>query len=237
VYILVEQVSVSVTGGDVPQVIKTRRLDNGSPDVVEGVLDRPISFGETSTFTFDDGVATNVVSYTYSSEGACCFGDGVRVEDIGCIAQGGSFASGASCEEARACCFNDGACLSLAPICCELADGAPLSPETSCEGDLDGDTVDAVCGDGCPVDSLKLEPGLCACGVADDDTVADCNDQCAGRDDTRDFDNNNIPDCTEFFPIPTVSAWGLVALTLSLAIGAKIAFRRRSRCIFHPTRR
>ncbi len=47
--------------------------------------------------------------------------------------------------------------------------------------DSDGDGV-RDCSDGCPLDPLKLAPGQCGCGVADDDTdgdgAADCNDGC-----------------------------------------------------------
>jgi len=67
-YVYVDDVSVEVTGGVTPVVLQTRRLDNGSPDRVEIVLDRPIPVDQTTRFTFDDGVAVNVVSYTYLSQ-------------------------------------------------------------------------------------------------------------------------------------------------------------------------
>ena len=47
-------------------VIATRRLDNGPPDLVEIVLDRPIPYNATTRFTFNDGVAVNVVEYTFA---------------------------------------------------------------------------------------------------------------------------------------------------------------------------
>jgi len=65
-YVYVDEITVDVTGGDAPEVIQTRRLDNGPPDTVEIVLDRPIPMGETTTFTFDDGVAVNVIEYTFA---------------------------------------------------------------------------------------------------------------------------------------------------------------------------
>ena len=47
--------------------------------------------------------------------------------------------------------------------------------------DTDGDLT-ADCNDGCPLDPLKLLPGICGCGVSDVDTdgdlTADCNDGC-----------------------------------------------------------
>jgi len=47
--------------------------------------------------------------------------------------------------------------------------------------DTDGDGT-ADCIDQCPEDFLKLEPGVCGCGVtdadADKDGIADCTDNC-----------------------------------------------------------
>ena len=55
-------------------------------------------------------------------------------------------------------------------------------PCGSCTTDTDGDNI-ADCGDPCPADPLKTDPGTCGCGVADTDTdldgTADCNDLCA----------------------------------------------------------
>ncbi len=41
-------------------------FDNGPPDVVEIVLDRPIPYNATTRFTFNDGVAVNAVEYTFA---------------------------------------------------------------------------------------------------------------------------------------------------------------------------
>jgi hypothetical protein len=65
-YVFVDEISVDVTEGLAPIVTKTRRLDNGEPDVVEIVLDQPIPFDATTTFTLDDGVAVNVIEFTYA---------------------------------------------------------------------------------------------------------------------------------------------------------------------------
>ena len=48
-----------------PIVVQTRRGNNQEPETVQIVLDGPIPEGETTTFTFDDGEAINVVEYTY----------------------------------------------------------------------------------------------------------------------------------------------------------------------------
>jgi len=68
-YVYIDEIAVAVNGaplpGGNPRVIATRRLDNGPPDVVEVVLDRPIPRDRVITFTFDDGVAENVIQYRY----------------------------------------------------------------------------------------------------------------------------------------------------------------------------
>ncbi|MCC7014155.1 MAG: thrombospondin type 3 repeat-containing protein [Planctomycetes bacterium] len=80
------------------------------------------------------------------------------------------------------------------------------------QGDIDGDNVGDVC-DGCPNDPAKASPGVCGCGVADNDSdgdgTPDCNDGCpndpsktspgacgCGVADT-DSDADGIPDCTD----------------------------------------
>lgn len=64
-YVTIDQITVELAGGgDPPVVIKTRRLLNGDPETVEIVLDRPLVIGQTTTFTLNDGTATNVVEYT-----------------------------------------------------------------------------------------------------------------------------------------------------------------------------
>jgi len=76
------------------------------------------------------------------------------------------------------------------------------------------------------MDSNKLAPGQCGCGVLDTDSdfdsVADCIDQCPDADDRIDADGNGVPDCAQFQPIPTASTWGLGILTLLLLIVAKL---------------
>ena len=66
-----------------------------------------------------------------------------------------------------------------------------------CEPDADDDGTIDDC-DGCPNDANKLEPGVCGCGLPDDDTdgdtVLDCNDVCPGFDDLQDSDTDGVPD-------------------------------------------
>ena len=87
--------------------------------------------------------------------------------------------------------------------------------------DSDGDGYGDAC-DRCPHDPNKIEPGICGCGVDDDadsdgDDVPDCIDQCPGVDDAV-----FAPECRE--AIPTVSAWGLIVLTLLILTGGKLYF-------------
>ncbi len=65
-YVYMDEISVEVTGGVAPVVTQTRRRENDEPDSVEIVLDRPLPAGETTRFTLDDGVAVNVVEYTFA---------------------------------------------------------------------------------------------------------------------------------------------------------------------------
>ncbi len=44
--------------------VNNQRPLNGDPETVEIVLDRLLVIGQTTTFTLNDGVATNVVEYT-----------------------------------------------------------------------------------------------------------------------------------------------------------------------------
>jgi len=145
--------------------------------------------------------------------------------------------AGASCApSAGACCLPSGLCTSVLPEdCINVLGGMTHGSGTLCEGDFDGDGTDGMCGDLCPEDPFKTEPGLCGCGVVDDDTdtdgdtVPDCIDQCPGQDDLLDLNGNGIPDCLEQQPgIPTVSNWGLTifAFLLATSAGLILAWRR-----------
>ena len=81
-YAYIDDIIVETAGDDVPVVIATRRLDNGDPEVLEIVLDRPMPMGETTRFTFDDGTAVNVVEYTLALPDGD--NDGVPDEDDNC---------------------------------------------------------------------------------------------------------------------------------------------------------
>jgi hypothetical protein len=80
-YVYIDDITVQVTDALtglpmpelVPTVSKTRRREppdsfdvEDDPRIVEIVLDRPIPFHATTRFTFDDGVAVNVVEYAFA---------------------------------------------------------------------------------------------------------------------------------------------------------------------------
>ena len=211
----------------------TRRQDNGPPETVEIVLDRPLAVGTKTRFTFNTGGTPNTVEYTLVLSGACCLTDGgcIVTEESDCAAAGGAFTARASCTASSGCCLSGGSCANRDPICCAVQGGSAQAPGTTCEGDADHDGVDGLCGDACPTDPAKTAPGLCGCGVSDvdtdGDTVPDCLDQCPGKDDRIDANANGVADCLEAGIIPTASAWGIIVLAFLLLIIAKIRFARR----------
>ena len=64
-YVYIDEITVEVTGGVAPVVTQVWRPEDAGQETMEIVLDRPIPMGETTTFTFDDNRAVNVVQYTY----------------------------------------------------------------------------------------------------------------------------------------------------------------------------
>lgn len=64
-YLYIDEISVEVSGGIAPLVLATKRPDNGPPDVVAIELELQIPAGQRTTFTFNDGIAINTVSYTF----------------------------------------------------------------------------------------------------------------------------------------------------------------------------
>lgn len=66
-YVYVDEVTVESSIGVAPEVLKTRRLDNGEPDTVEIVFDRPIPLFGTTRITIDDGTAVNTIDYEFAT--------------------------------------------------------------------------------------------------------------------------------------------------------------------------
>jgi choice-of-anchor B domain-containing protein len=89
----------------------------------------------------------------------------------------------------------DGVCFDWVPReDCIVIGGGFLGYGLSCDGDPDGDGAYG-CDDGCPLDSDKVEPGICGCGTSDDDTdgdgIADCMDWCP--EEPGPYDTNGCP--------------------------------------------
>jgi len=164
---------------------------------------------------------------------ACCFPDGTcdMLDPLCCVDQGGTpQGPGTVCTADEACCLGDGSCIMADPLCCTNM-GGTVYPDGVCGG-MEGCCIPDpdVCLSACvTVDTLccveefggtPMGPGT-ACGDdSDGDGVDDLCDICRGVDDAM-----FCPGCKT--AIPTVSDWGLVALTLLLLTAGKIYFGRR----------
>jgi hypothetical protein len=88
------------------------------------------------------------------------------------------------------CTLREGPCCFPGAVCidendresCEAFPGGTFQGDGLWCGDPDGDGVFG-CADGCPLDPAKANPGVCGCGVPDDDGdldgIADCKDHCS----------------------------------------------------------
>ncbi len=211
-YAYIEDITVTVTSGVAPQVIKTRRLDNGDPETIEIALDRPLALGTTTTFTFNDGDLVQSIAYTLPQQGSCCHPDGscTATPNPDCTVAGGEFLAGGTCTTFEACCLPDGQCQNADTFCCAQANGVAAGAGSTCGPDVDsdGDSIHEFC-DNCPnhdnpsqVDSDNDGVGnacdLCA-GFPDaldddQDGMPDGCDACAGFDDAADADDDGTPD-------------------------------------------
>ena len=63
-HVYVDDVAVTASSGVAPNVVATRRLDNGAPGTIEIVLDRELPIGATTTFTFTDASGPQTIEYT-----------------------------------------------------------------------------------------------------------------------------------------------------------------------------
>ncbi|UCE58127.1 MAG: hypothetical protein JSU63_11840 [Phycisphaerales bacterium] len=63
-FIHLDDISVGVTGGTAPEILRIRRRDNDPPETIEIVLDRGMPLGETTTFFIDDGGGLRTIEYT-----------------------------------------------------------------------------------------------------------------------------------------------------------------------------
>ena len=96
----------------------------------------------------------------------------------------------------------------------DINDNCP-SVENADQIDTDSDGTGDAC-DNCPSDPIKTDPGICGCGVVDNDSdgdgTANCNDNCPSDPDKTetgvcgcgtpddDTDNDGTPDCIDNCP-------------------------------------
>ena len=88
-----------------------------------------------------------------------------------------------------ACCLADTSCVQLAPVDCVTADGTYVGGV--CDGDVDGDGLDAACGDPCPYDNPDDTDG---------DGVCDSDDPCP-NDNPDDTDGDGACDSDDPCPL------------------------------------
>ncbi len=132
----------------------------------------------------------------------------------------------------EACCLPDGSCEDVEPTDCDLMGGTSGGPLTDCGDDADNDGVWPQCGDECPNNPAKTEPGICGCNAPDNDTdadgVVDCVDGCPFDPDKT---APGLCGCgqeeSNCAPVPTVSGFGMLILSLGLA-GGLVWRQRRS---------
>ena len=53
--------------------------------------------------------------------------------------------AGSQCTAPEGCCFPDGSCANIDPLCCEAEGGDPQGAGSVCLGDTDGDGTDDLC--------------------------------------------------------------------------------------------
>lgn len=209
-----------------------------------------------STASGSSLVAVDDIRISPTSSGACCeLSTGGCTDDVrlgNCVGDQqqwftGTFCSSNPCPQPTgACCDNTtGACTeSETQTACEGSGGRFGGIDSTCA------TIDppclppAVCGDNavnqasevCDGTDDAACPGMClgdctcapppTCG---DELVNQAGEVCDGTDDSA-CPGACLADCTcpkTVDPVPTVSTWGLLALTLLLLAGSKIRFHRR----------
>ncbi len=157
---------------------------------------------------------------------ACCFDDGTcqMMDAICCLNEGGEpKGPGTLCLGWQACCFPDGTCTMMDAICCLNEGGEPKGPGTQCGG------IEACCfGDG----TCEMMDTICCLNQGGEPKGPDSECQglwiCCHPDGwCEEMDRICCWNAGGEKPIPTVSAWGLVIVTLVLLTGGKIYFGRR----------
>lgn len=63
-YVYIDEIVVESSSGTPPEVVKVWRTGEANPETVEIVLDGPLPDDALTTFTWDDGVVTNQITYS-----------------------------------------------------------------------------------------------------------------------------------------------------------------------------
>ena len=138
---------------------------------------------------------------------ACCDAAGVcyLADRTCCLANGDTpQGPGSACTQPEACCFNDGTCAMLDPFCCADQGGAPQGVGATCGG------MEACC---LPDNSCVMADALC------------CVNELGGTPQGPGTDCDPNPCAQE--PIPTVSEWAIIAMTLLMLTAGTVILRRR----------
>ncbi len=147
-----------------------------------------------------------------------CEDDGLFCNGLeSCDGSGGCFADPPNCDDGVECTVDQ---------CNEGKDSCDHLPDHALCDDDDPCTADQCTPSGCVPEPL--------CGACCDQWIGDCEDavletscNCPNCAWSRGQECADIECIPEFVPIPTMSDWGLVVLTLLLLSGAKVHFNRR----------
>lgn len=200
--------------------------------------------------TWHEGELCKDIPCGDTAMGACCLpeeGMCTLAHEASCVGSAGIFAGeGTLCGEPDACCLNDGTCIKVSEGCCLAAGGTYQGQGTLC--DPTGacytsnplscvETIADCCTGTYEGDGTSCE-AIGACCLCDGSCMVTTQSSCEASGGTLqgdgtwcigDNNGNGINDTCEgrgAEPIPTVSAWGLVLMTLLLLVGAKICLAR-----------
>lgn len=149
---------------------------NACCDRLTGICTLELSANCNGPFdVFSPGVTDCGLVSCAIEAGACCdTTTGLCTEELAvdCVGGGLMYTAGmectmVSCVVATGACCVGGTCSVETPSACQLAGGSYLGTGVPCDGDVDGDGTFAVCGDDCPTDPGKSDPGLCGCFIPD----------------------------------------------------------------------
>jgi hypothetical protein len=231
-YVYIDDITVEVTGGIAPQVIQTLRRETDDVDTVEIVLDRALPAGELTRFIFNDGQSrSRTLSVPHSSQG----------EGWGTDSSGGITDSSTGIAPSPTLVFDKNGAPTEKngkPSTRRVRYADQRSIRSAGGGPHSGPYVGAptinvieyffsplTTGACCTSDGACMDVSSDSCTAAQGTYLGD-GTPCAGADTNS---NGHDDACDFLFPIPTISDWGLIILTLlTLAVGTAILSHHRS---------